>query len=324
MKRSDLDSCCGGAPPDRHIGRRQLLQGMVALGGGLALSGCRAMGMQQTSASGPRMTGGKMSVRWLGGGVAELATPDYKQIAYLDAWVWSNAGWDRFGVKKPPEYASRDGFVEYVKSKNAEAVLVLLTHDHGDHIGDYFELLQGLSGAGVPVMTAGQSDFMRRGLVEQYKKVGLDPAKVVVNGGASMNFGGAAKHGAMNVRLVPAVHSTLAGFPAAGFILDIGGVRAYLSGDTDLFGDMKTIGERYQPNVVIPCVGNGPFTMGPEEAARACQWLGVSQAVPVHFAHNALVRGTSAGDEFQRALKEVASGATAHVMKPGDTKLITT
>jgi L-ascorbate metabolism protein UlaG (beta-lactamase superfamily) len=139
---------------------------------------------------------------------------------------------------------------------------VLLTHDHGDHIGDYFQVLQGLSGAGVPVMTAGQSDFMRRGLVEQFKKVGLDPAKVVVNNIAAMNFGGTGKHGGMTTRLVPAVHSTLAGFPAAGFILDIGGVRTYLSGDTDLYGDMKMIGERYKPNVAIPCVGDGPSRWG--------------------------------------------------------------
>jgi L-ascorbate metabolism protein UlaG (beta-lactamase superfamily) len=324
MNLSDLESCCGGAPGDRHMGRRQLLQGMVALGGGLALSGCRAMGLGQTSASSPRMTGGKMAVRWLGGGVMELATPDYKQIAYLDAWVWNNAGWDRFGVKKPAEYASRDGFVEYVKGKNPEAVLVLLTHDHGDHIGDYFEMLQALSGAGVPVLTAGQSDLMRRGLVEQYKKVGVDPAKVVANSGAAVNFGGTVKHGAMTARLVPAVHSTLAAYPAAGFILDIGGVRTYCSGDTDLFGEMKTIGERYQPNVGIVCVGDGPFTMGPEEAARACQWLGVSQAIPVHFAHNGLVLGTAAGDQFQRALKEIAPNVTAHVMKPGDSRMITT
>ena len=44
--------------------------------------------------------------------------------------------------------------------------------------------------------------------------------------------------------------------------LEIGGSRVYISGDTDLFGDMKTIGERYQPNVAFVCVGNGPFTMG--------------------------------------------------------------
>jgi L-ascorbate metabolism protein UlaG (beta-lactamase superfamily) len=297
---------------------------MLALGGGLALSGCGAMGLGHKSASSPRMTGGKISVRWLGGGVMEIATPDYKQIAYLDAWVWNNAGWDRFGVKKPAEYATRDGFVQYVESKKPEAVLVLLTHDHGDHIGDYFEVLQALSGAGLPVMTVGQSDFMRRGLVEQFKKVGLDPTKVVPNAGNSVNFGGTAKHGAMTARLVPAVHSTLAGYPAAGFVLDIGGVRAYCSGDTDLFGDMKLIGERYQPNVAIACVGDGPFTMGPEECAQACQWMGVSQAVPVHYAHNGLVMGVGAGDEFQRAVKETARGVTAHVMKPGDSKLITT
>jgi L-ascorbate metabolism protein UlaG (beta-lactamase superfamily) len=297
---------------------------MVALGGGLALGGCRALGLGRSGAGSPRMAGGSMSVRWLGGGVMELATPDYKQIAYLDAWIWNNAGWDRFGVKKPAEYASKDGFVQYVAGKKPEAVLVLLTHDHGDHMGDYFEMLQGLTAAGLPVMTAGQGDLLRRGLGDEFKKAGLDPAKVIVNGGPSINFGGIAKHGAMTVRLVPAVHSTSHGFPAAGFILDIGGVRVYGSGDTDLFGEMKTIGERYQPNLGLVCVGNGPFTMGPEEAARACEWLGVSQAVPVHYAHNNWVLGTGAGEQFQRALKEIAPSITAHVMKPGDTRMITT
>jgi len=32
-----------------------------------------------------------------------LATPDYKQMAYADAWFWSNAGWTRFNVPKAPE-----------------------------------------------------------------------------------------------------------------------------------------------------------------------------------------------------------------------------
>jgi L-ascorbate metabolism protein UlaG (beta-lactamase superfamily) len=308
-----------------HIGRRELLQGMVALGSGLALGGCRAAGFGRSeAAAAPRMTGGNISVRWLGGGVMELATPDYKQMAYLDAWIWNNTGWDRFGVKKPAEYASKDGWVQYVAGKKPEAVLVLLTHDHGDHIGDYFEMLQGLVGAGLPVMTLGQSDLMRRGLVEQFKKAGIDNTKVVGNAGNSMNFGGTTKHGGMTVRLVPAVHSTLAAYPAAGFILDIGGVRVYGSGDTDLFGDMKTIGERYQPNLGIVCVGDGPFTMGPEEAARACQWLAVQQAIPVHYAHNAAVLGTVAGDQFQRAVKEIAPDVTVHLMKPGDSRTITT
>ena len=304
-------------------GRRTVLQGMLALGGALTLGGCGTPTPLGAGAGGSsRLTGGRVSVRWLGGGVVELATPDYKQIAYGDAWVWNNAGWTRFNVQKPTEYATKEGFAQYVAAKKPEAVLVLLTHDHGDHIGDYFDMLKVLSGAGVPVMTAGQSDLMRKGLIPEFKNAGLDPAKIVANGGAGMNFGGTVKHGAMTARLVPAVHSTLAGFPAAGFMVDVGGVRAYISGDTDLYGDMKTLGERYQPNLAIVCVGDGPFTMGPEEAARACQWLGVSHAIPVHYAHNPLVRGVEAGEDFRRALAQVAPNIQVTVMKPGDTRMI--
>jgi len=304
------------------IGRRALLSGVLALGGGALLSSCSGA-MQSPSGAG-RMSGGRMSVRWLGGGVVEMATPDYKQIAYGDAWVWNNAGWQRFSINKPPEYATKEGFVQYVAGKKPDAVFVLLTHDHGDHIGDYFEMLKALSDGGVPVMTTGQSDMLRRGLVDDFKKVGLDPAKIVVNGGAAMNFGGTSKHGAMTARLVPAVHSNLHGFPAAGYMVDIGGVRVYQSGDTDLFGEMKTLGERYQPNLAIVCVGDGPFTMGPEEAAQACQWLGVSQAIPVHYAHNAAVRGVDAGEAFQRAMASIAPRVAVHVMKPGETRMIQT
>ena len=297
--------------------RRSLLQGMALLGG---LTLCPRIAGAQAGAA----KAGTIMVRWLGGGVVELATPDYKQMAYIDAWIWNNAGWTRFNVPKPPEYASKDGFVQYVKSKSPQAVLVLLTHDHGDHIGDYFEMLQALNAAGVPVKTGGQSDLMRMGLVPQFKSAGLDPAQIVLNGGGSMNFGGISKHGDMTVHLVPAIHSTLAGYPSAGFIVEIGGVRVYASGDTDLFGDMKLIGERYRPQLGFFCVGDGPYTMGPEDAARACQMTGISQAVPVHYAHNAQVLGIQAGEDFRRAVAAITPSVKVHVMKPGDSIQVTT
>jgi L-ascorbate metabolism protein UlaG (beta-lactamase superfamily) len=310
---------------DALPGRRRVLHGALALGGAFALGACGTPSPVGPGTGGSaRLTGGRVSVRWLGGGVVELATPDYKQIAYGDAWFWSNAGWTRFNVQKAPEYASREAFAQYVAGKKPEAVLVLLTHDHGDHIGDYFQALQALTAAGVPVMTTGQSDLMRKGLVPEFKNAGLDPAKIVANGGAGMNFGGTSRHGAMTARLVPAVHSTLAAFPAAGFMLDIGGTRVYISGDTDLYGDMKSIGERYQPNLAIVCVGNGPFTMGPEEAARACQWLGVQHAIPVHYAHNPFVRGVEAGEHFRKALAQIAPAVQVTVMTPGETRVIQT
>ena len=297
--------------------RRSLLQGMALLGG---LTLCPRIAGAQAGAA----KAGTIMVRWLGGGVVELATPDYKQMAYIDAWIWNNAGWTRFNVPKPPEYASKDGFVQYVKSKSPQAVLVLLTHDHGDHIGDYFEMLQALNAAGVPVKTGGQSDLQRKGLVPQFKSAGLDPAQIVLNGGGSMNFGGISKHGDMTVHLVPAIHSTLAGYPSAGFIVEIGGVRVYASGDTDLFGDMKLIGERYRPQLGFFCVGDGPYTMGPEDAARACQMTGISQAVPVHYAHNAQVLGIQAGEDFRRAVAAITPSVKVHVMKPGDSIQVTT
>jgi len=307
--------------------RRNILQGMLALGGAFALDGCTTSTQLGAGTGGStRLSGGRISVRWLGGGITEIATPDYKQIAYGDAWFWSNAGWTRFNVPKAPEYASPQAFAQYVRGKNPEAVFMLLTHDHGDHMGDYFDALKALVDAGVPVLTAGQSDLMRGslGLVPDFKKAGLDNAKIVVNGGGGINFGGTGRHGAMAARLVPAVHSTLHAFPAAGFILEIGGTRVYISGDTDLYGDMRLVGQRYQPNVAIICVGGGPNTMDPAEAAVACQWLGVSHAIPVHYAHNANVIGVQAGEDFRKAMARVAPDVKVTVMKPGDTALIQT
>src|SRR3954468_882122 len=299
--------------PLEDFSRRRVLQGMLAL----ALGGCASSAPLSPGAGGnARLSGGRISVRWLGGGVAELATPDYKQIAYADAWFWSNAGWTRFNVPKAPEYGSKEAFAQYLRGKNPDAVFVLLTHDHGDHIGDYFDALKALVDAGVPVMTAGQSDLMRapNGLVPDSKKAALDNTKIVVNGGSGINFGGTGRHGAMTARLVPAVHSTLHAFPAAGFILEIGGTRIYISGDTDLYGDMKLVGQRYQPNIALICVGGGPNTMDPAEAALACQWLGVQHAVPVHYAHNAGVLGVQAGEEFRKALAQLAPAIQVTVM----------
>lgn len=307
--------------------RRDFVRGGFSLGGAIALastaSATASAAPKDDLWATPARTGGKLLVRWLGGGVTEIATPDYKQIAYGDAWIWNNAGWDRFGVKKPPEYASAKGFADYVAGKKPDAVFVLLTHDHGDHMGDYFEMLKALDDAGVLVKTTGQSDMMRSALVPEFRKVGLDPAEIVVNGGAGMNFGGVSLHGEMSAHLIPALHSNLCGYPAAGFMLDIGGVRVYLSGDTDLFGDMRLIGERYKPDLSIMSAGGGPFTMNPQDAARASAWVGGSHGIPVHYAHNGLVLGVEAGEQYRQAASHVAPSLRVSVMKPGEQTLIT-
>jgi L-ascorbate metabolism protein UlaG (beta-lactamase superfamily) len=264
-----------------------------------------------------------LRMRWYGGGVYELATPDDKAIVLVDAWIWNNTGFTAFNIPKPAELSSASAYAAHLKGRNPDAVIVALTHDHGDHMGDYFELLTALTGAGLDVKTVGQSDLMRVGLPPKFKAANLDNAKLVLNNGAGINMGGSAHYKGVRLELVPAVHSTASGFPAAGFIIDIGGTRVYASGDTDLYGDLALIGRRYSPSVAILSTGNGAFTMGPEDAATAVQMLGVPHAIPVHFAHNPLVVGTNCGDLFRAAVARVAPHATVTVLTPGKPTMLT-
>ena len=142
--------------------------------------------------------------------------------------------------------------------------------------GRLLRCAEGAVDAGVPVMTAGQSDLMRAPTgwcPSSRRRVWTTPDRRQRR-----------RRHQLWRRRPRRRHERLSGarraldvprFPAAGFILEIGGIRVYISGDTDLYGDMKLVGQRYQPNVALVCVGGGPNTMDPAEAAVACQWLGV-------------------------------------------------
>ncbi len=260
-----------------------------------------------------------LKMRWYGGGVYELATPDDKAIVLVDAWIWNNTGFKAFAIDKPAELSSAAAYAAHVKGRAPAGVVVALTHDHGDHMGDYFELLRALVDAGVDVKTVGQSDLMRVALPPKFKAANLDNTQLVLNGGAGINMGGTASYKGVKLELVPAVHSTAAGFPAAGFIIDIGGARVYASGDTDLYGDMALIGTRYGPDLAVLSSGNGAFTMGPDDAAYACKLLGVGHAVPVHYAHNPLVVGPQCGDLFRTAVARVSPRTAVTLLRPGET-----
>ena len=79
---------------------------------------------------------------------------------------------------------------------------------------------------------------------------------------------------------------------AAGFVVKLeNGQTIYFAGDTSLFGDMKLIGELYKPDIAFLPIGDR-FTMGPDTAAMAAQWLGVKQVVPMHYGTFPLLTGT--------------------------------
>src|SRR5207248_7255818 len=92
----------------------------------------------------------------------------------------------------------------------------------------------------------------------------------------------------------------------AGFVIELdGGYRIYFAGDTAVFGDMALIRELYRPQLAILPIGDF-FTMGPLEAAKAVELLGVSDVVPMHYGTWPPLVGTP------EKLRELAPGATVH------------
>src|ERR1700688_2034526 len=131
-------------------------------------------------AAGVAGPGAVLKMRWYGGDVYERATPDDKTIVLVDAWIWNNTGFKAFNIDKPAELSSAAAYATHIKGRSPEAVIVALTHDHGDHMGDYFELLGALVAAGVDVKTVGQSDLMRVALPPKFKAANLDNTQLVL------------------------------------------------------------------------------------------------------------------------------------------------
>jgi L-ascorbate metabolism protein UlaG (beta-lactamase superfamily) len=170
---------------------------------------------------------------------------------------------------------------------------VLITHGHGDHIGDALDIAKE-TGAKVVTNYDLCMYLASKGLEN------FDP----------MNTGGTTNQGGFTVTLVRADHS--AGLVDAGVAFPLGNpngviVKApgeptvYHMGDTDVFGDMGLIAELHQPEVVIVPIGDR-FTMGPETAAFAIKRFFKPKAViPCHYGSFPIVEPNA--DRFVAAME---------------------
>lgn len=173
-----------------------------------------------------------------------------------------------------------DPFVENGKTRKQvrdfDPDVVLLTHGHGDHTGSVLEF--------------------RDALVVSNWEIGVWLEKAGVTNRTAMNVGGSCRPARdLRVHMTYATHSSgLDAAPLAdgtlgnggnpcGYLLDDGETRLYVAGDTGLFGDMKwVIRDVLKPDVALLPIGD-LFTMGPEHAAIAVEWLGVKVASPSHY-----------------------------------------
>jgi len=188
-----------------------------------------------------------------------------------------------------------------------KADLILVTHGHGDHLGDTLAIAEKTN-ARIVVMPELGRYLTRKG------------AKNV----AGMNKGGTyASHG-LAITMVHALHSSsvtegdqviYTGNPA-GFVIKFeNGFSLYHAGDTAVFGDMKIIGEIYQPELSLLPIGSH-FTMDPREATYAARLLGSKYVIPMHYGTFPVLTGTP--EEFVRLMKEVPRTKVI-VLKPGET-----
>jgi L-ascorbate metabolism protein UlaG (beta-lactamase superfamily) len=157
-------------------------------------------------------------------------------------------------------------------AKRPRAVdLMLITHGHSDHCEDAATIARE---TGAVVVASPEL----AGWVERHGAKHVRP----------MNVGGRQHLSGIEIIMVPAVHSSSAPDgtylgPAAGFVVRFeNDLTIYFAGDTALFGDMRLIRERYAPAVAFLPIGDR-FTMGPEDAAIAAEWLGVRAIVPMHY-----------------------------------------
>ncbi len=247
-------------------------------------------------------TPGKAELLWYSQAAFKLTTQSGKVIM-IDPWIMG-------ATKIPPELKDLD--------KIGKVDLILVTHGHGDHLGDALEISKKNN---API-------WAPAGLNQTLATLGLMPANLVPRmskGGTIEPFPGVkitmvhADHSSEMILKDPATGkdtSYAAGEPC-GFIIELeNGFKIYHMGDTGLFGDMKLIGEYYKPDLLLVPIG-GHYVMDPKAAAYATKELiKPKMAMPMHYASNPFLRGTPA--EYKAAMGQTSIEILD--MNPGDKK----
>lgn len=173
---------------------------------------------------------------------------------------------------------------------------ILLSHAHGDHFGDADAIARRTGAAVIAIPEV----------------IGLF-SKAVSNF-CPMNLGGNLKLPFGTVSMVPAMHSCgVAGGIACGFLIRFNdGVNFYYSGDTALFSDMKLIGAKAAIDYAALPIGDN-YTMGPEDAVTAAQFLGAKRVIPIHYNTWPVIAQDPA--DFGKLAE--AAGIEADIVAPG-------
>jgi L-ascorbate metabolism protein UlaG (beta-lactamase superfamily) len=181
-----------------------------------------------------------------------------------------------FGVEISGKHLLFDPFIRgnalasHIRIEDIPADYVLLSHGHGDHVGDAVEIALR---SGATVVGAFEVASWAQGL----GVASVHP----------MNLGGKKRFDFGTLKFVSAIHSSTlpdgspGGHPG-GFVIQSHEGTFYYSGDTALTYDMKLIGEQHKLDFAFLCIGDN-FTMGVEDAIIAADFIRCDRIIGMHY-----------------------------------------
>ena len=227
-----------------------------------------------------------LTLVWFGHSTFMVTSPKGVRVLF-DPWLATNPSC--------PASARKVGAVD----------VMLISHGHCDHCEDAVTVARD---TGATVVAPVE-------LVAWLERQGVKNTR-------PMNIGGRQTIKGVHIIMVNALHSssideggqrTYLG-PATGYVVRFeDGPGIYFAGDTALFGDMRLIGERYKPDIAFLPIGDR-YTMGPEDAATAADWLGVNTVVPMHYGTFPELTGTP--DELRQYIG--LKGIDVIELRPGE------
>ena len=162
-----------------------------------------------------------------------------------------------------------------IKPDDLKPDVILVSHGHPDHVGDTVEIANKNNSLVIAPFE----------LIVYLQRAGVNPERC-----HPMHIGGSFQFEWGKVKLTPANHGSAyvtenetiyTGNPC-GFIISLEGKNIYFAGDTGIFYDMELIGKMYKIDLALLPIGDN-FTMGVEDAVKACELLKAEVAIPMHY-----------------------------------------